>query len=183
MGHYTSYENVPQKEEKGAIKAFNPQNGGPRLGFVSPGNSPLLPEYTLPSQDTSSLPSPLPYFPSPSLSSLVVWADPQSISPQRQPQKNNVYCIYNIYMVLMVLSHTLPTYITLKMHPLHCAIHLKSSLQPLCGERWMVRVSFSPCLAPRQSVRIISADRTVQSLSHIFYSSYSSVEWLFAFLQ
>lgn len=80
-----------------------------------------------------------PYPSSPSLSSLVVWADPQSISPQRQPQKDYVYCIYNLYMVLMVLSHTrphgvLPTY-TSKRHPLYCAIHRMSSLNHRLGGR------------------------------------------------
>lgn len=53
--------------------------------------------------------------PLPSLSSLVFWADPQSISPPRQPQKNNVYCIYNIYGSYGSQSHlahgVLPTYL------------------------------------------------------------------------
>lgn len=88
------------------------------------------------------------------LSSLVVWADPQSISPQTQPQKNDVYCIYDLYMVLMVLSplHLMAFYLPDNRHPqlqpVHRAIHLKSSLQ---------RASSSSSLAARHSAGIMWA--------------------------
>lgn len=119
-----------------------------------------------------------PYPSSPSLSSLVVWADPQSISPQRQPQKDYVYCIYNLYMVLMVLSHTrphgvLPTY-TSKRHPLYCAIHRMSSLNHrLGGRRTDGRARGSSSSLGRW------CPLTVFTLC----SHHSSVGWSFVFLQ
>lgn len=104
MGHYRPCdlcENDPQKK-KGLSQDFSPSKWCLLPGSV---NSSLLPSVHFSSQDTSSLSLPRPCSPSTSLSSLVVWADPQSISPQRQPQKNNVYCIYNIYILYIYGSY------------------------------------------------------------------------------
>lgn len=65
-------------------------------------------------------------------------------------EKLRVLYIYNIYMVLMVLSHTWPHGVLLsytsKIHPLYCAIHRKSSLSHRLGEDGWGRGSSSPSL-------------------------------------
>lgn len=161
-GHSDLYENAPRKEEKrGVIQAFNPQNDGPYLGSVSPGNTPLslsppplFPEYNISSQDTSSTPSP-------------AWLSEPILSLSHLSVNlriNNVYCIYNIYMVLMVLSHTLPTCIALKMHPLHCAIHRKSSQTLWSGWTMDGRWDFP-------SLPLWKDDQQIELSSHCLLSS------------
>lgn len=93
-------------------------NSDPRLGLCLQG----IPLSLLTTLSPHRIPLLFPLLfltpPSSPLSSLVFWANPQSISPPRQPQKNNVYCIYNIYgsygsqshLAHSVLSTYLPTY-------------------------------------------------------------------------
>lgn len=70
-------------------------------------------------------PTPLPLLNTPTHPRLVIWADPQSVSPQHQPQKRNVYCVYRI--IIWFSWFTLPPHGVLPTY-LHNPQRLTSSL-------------------------------------------------------
>ncbi|KAL3052892.1 hypothetical protein OYC64_005418 [Pagothenia borchgrevinki] len=90
-----------------------------------------------PSQDTSPLYSPVLPFPAWS-SEPILTLYHLSVNLKK---KEMVYYIYNIYIWFSV---TLYLPVLPSNDPLHCAVHRKSNLQQLSGERWRVRVSSPP---------------------------------------
>lgn len=206
MGHCTSSdrcENVPRKEEKRPNPGLQPsKNGGPRLGLCLPRNSPLFPLslsiYTLSSQDTSSLSS------SPSSLPLSFPLQPGCLSrflslSHLSVNLRKITCtVYIIYIWFLWFSVTLtswcatylPTYLPthLPTHPSKSTLFIVQSIGRAASSHYLGKDGWRefpslPSPAPRRLERIISADRTVQSLPSTLYSYHSSAEWLSVFLQ